>query len=96
MAVTSANLSGASPAHSVLEAATALGAAVDVYIDAGRREDLAPSTILDCTGDEPVVLRLGSLDADRLAAVVTLHSPLDDAPPEPEADELDPRAPEIE
>ncbi len=95
MAVTSANLTGSSPAHSVLEAATALGASVEVYIDGGRREDQAPSTILDCTGAEPVVLRLGSLDADRINGVVTLHSHHDIPDPEPEHDDLHPSA-EIE
>lgn len=91
MAVTSANRTGGPPAHSVLEAATALGAAVEVYLDGGPRADLAPSTILDCTGAEPAVLRLGSLDADRINTVAKLHSHHDVPEPEPEPDD-----PEIE
>lgn len=61
MAVTSANRTGQPPATSVIEAATQLGSAVEVYLDGGPRVDVQPSTILDCTGDAPVLLREGAL-----------------------------------
>lgn len=61
MAVTSANRTGQPPATSVIEAATQLGSAVEVYLDGGPRADVQPSTILDCTGDAPVLLREGAL-----------------------------------
>ncbi|GAB3112599.1 hypothetical protein GCM10027055_15880 [Janibacter alkaliphilus] len=61
MAVTSANRTGQPAATSVIEAAAQLGSAVEVYLDGGPRVDVQPSTILDCTGDAPVLLREGAL-----------------------------------
>jgi tRNA threonylcarbamoyl adenosine modification protein (Sua5/YciO/YrdC/YwlC family) len=75
MAVTSANRTGQPPATTVTDAAAQLGAAVEVYLDAGRRADNVPSTIVDCTGEEPSILREGALGADRLAAVLDAHFP---------------------
>jgi len=69
MAVTSANKHGMPPATSVLDAATQLGSAVEVYVDGGPRTSQEPSTILDCTGAEPVVLRAGAISEDDLLAV---------------------------
>lgn len=61
MAVTSANRTGQPAATSVIEAAAQLGSVVEVYLDGGPRADVQPSTILDCTGDAPVLLREGAL-----------------------------------
>ncbi|MEP6799057.1 MAG: L-threonylcarbamoyladenylate synthase [Lapillicoccus sp.] len=65
MAVTSANLSGRPAATTVADAQEQLGASVAVYLDAGPLGQSAgpalPSTILDCTGSEPVTLREGAL-----------------------------------
>lgn len=72
MAVTSANQSGAPPATTILEAATALGAAVSVYLDGGPRTGQVPSTIVDCTQDEPVVLRAGSIPDEQIAAAAVI------------------------
>lgn len=63
MAVTSANRTGEPAATTVLEAASQLGAAVEVYVDGGPRTQGLPSTIIDCTGESPVVLREGALGA---------------------------------
>jgi tRNA A37 threonylcarbamoyladenosine synthetase subunit TsaC/SUA5/YrdC len=38
--------------------AEAFGSRVDIIIDSGRGQ-LLPSTIVDCTGDEPKITRLG-------------------------------------
>jgi tRNA threonylcarbamoyl adenosine modification protein (Sua5/YciO/YrdC/YwlC family) len=76
MAVTSANLTGQPPATTVVAAAAELGAAVSVYLDGGPTAGSDPSTILDCTGDAPVVLRHGAIGAERLREVlgdVELH-----------------------
>ncbi|HET7660805.1 MAG TPA: L-threonylcarbamoyladenylate synthase [Oryzihumus sp.] len=70
MAVTSANLTGQPAATSVTEAAAQLGAAVSVYLDAGPTTSNTPSTIVDCTGDQPAVLREGAISADRLREVL--------------------------
>ncbi|MDQ1536679.1 MAG: L-threonylcarbamoyladenylate synthase, partial [Actinomycetota bacterium] len=49
MAVTSANVSGQPPATTILDAATQLGSAVSVYLEAGPSVGGLASTILDCT-----------------------------------------------
>lgn len=72
MAVTSANLHGRPAATTVLDAATQLGAAVAVYVDGGPRATQQPSTILDCTGPAPVVLRAGAISEDDLSAIAAL------------------------
>lgn len=61
-AVTSANLSGQPAATTIEEAHQMLGDSVSVYLDAGPApDDVQASTILDCTGDTPFVLREGAL-----------------------------------
>ncbi|MEO8518669.1 MAG: L-threonylcarbamoyladenylate synthase [Dermatophilaceae bacterium] len=70
MAVTSANVTGQLPAQTVLVAAAQLGSAVSVYLDAGPSASALPSTILDCTGDAPVVLRAGALSVGRIQEVL--------------------------
>jgi L-threonylcarbamoyladenylate synthase len=61
MAVTSANISGQPPAMTILDAATQLGPAVSVYLDAGPSEGSAASTIVDCTHQAPLILRAGAV-----------------------------------
>lgn len=61
MAVSSANRSGLAPAATVDEAREQLGESVRVYLDGGPSGDPVPSTIVDLTGDEPVVLREGAV-----------------------------------
>jgi L-threonylcarbamoyladenylate synthase len=71
MAVTSANLTGHPAATTVTEAAAQLGAAVAVYLDGGPSTGTAVSTIVDCTGDAPVVLRAGAVTQEQLDAVLS-------------------------
>jgi L-threonylcarbamoyladenylate synthase len=70
MAVTSANLSGQPPATTVLDAATQLGAAVSVYLQAGTSAGGLASTILDCTHEAPVILRAGAVSAGTIQEVL--------------------------
>jgi tRNA threonylcarbamoyl adenosine modification protein (Sua5/YciO/YrdC/YwlC family) len=76
MAVTSANLSGQAPATTILEAATQLGSAVSVYLDAGpsggghSSGGSAASTILDCTRDTPMILRAGAISPEQLQQIL--------------------------
>ncbi len=70
MAVTSANLTGEPPARTASEAAAQLGRAVEVYADAGPRTSTEPSTIVDCTGERPAVLREGAISVEQLAEVL--------------------------
>jgi tRNA A37 threonylcarbamoyladenosine synthetase subunit TsaC/SUA5/YrdC len=70
MAVTSANTSGQPAATTVLEAATQLGSAVSVYLDAGPSVSSVASTILDCTHQIPVILRAGAVSAAKIQEVL--------------------------
>jgi L-threonylcarbamoyladenylate synthase len=70
MAVTSANLTGQPPARTVLEAATQLGSAVSVYLEAGPSAGALASTILDCTREFPVILRAGAVPAGQIQEVL--------------------------
>lgn len=70
MAVTSANRTGEPAATTMVEAATQLGAAVKVYLDDGPRSSSQASTIVDCTGTAPVVLRAGAISQEQLDRVL--------------------------
>lgn len=70
MAVTSANVTGQPPASTAQEALEQFGGAVTIYLDGGSRHSALASTIVDCTGDEAVILRPGALSADTLREVL--------------------------
>jgi len=70
MAVTSANISGQPPARTILDATAQLGSVVSVYLDAGPCEGSLPSTILDCTGEAPVILRAGAVSVGQVQKVL--------------------------
>ena len=70
MAVTSANISGQPPATTILDAATQLGSAVSVYLDAGPLAGALASTILDCTHETPVILRAGAVSPGAIQDVL--------------------------
>jgi L-threonylcarbamoyladenylate synthase len=70
MAVTSANVSGQPPPSNILDAATQLGSAVKVYLEAGPSAGGLASTILDCTGEGPVILRAGAVTAGQIQEVL--------------------------
>lgn len=55
---TSANRTGEPHAGSAEEAWEIFGEGIDLYVDAGPQEAL-PSTLVDLTGEEPVLLRVG-------------------------------------
>lgn len=60
LAVTSANLHGQETPAGASEVAAELGASIGLVVDAGRCAG-EPSTVVDATGTEPVVLRQGAL-----------------------------------
>src|SRR5664280_373074 len=70
MAVTSANISGQPPAMTILDAATQLGPAVSVYLDAGPSAGTQASTILDCTRQAPLILRAGAVSPAAIQQVL--------------------------
>jgi tRNA threonylcarbamoyl adenosine modification protein (Sua5/YciO/YrdC/YwlC family) len=69
LAVSSANRSGRSAAATAQEAIDQLGTHAAVALDGGPRADSAASTIVDCTGPVPRVLRVGAISVDRLKEV---------------------------
>jgi L-threonylcarbamoyladenylate synthase len=70
LAVSSANRSGRPAATSAEEATAQLGEHAAVVLDGGPRAGSAPSTIVDCTGPVPRVLRVGAVSVERLREVV--------------------------
>ncbi|AIJ21440.1 L-threonylcarbamoyladenylate synthase [Amycolatopsis methanolica] len=70
MAVSSANVSGRPPASSAEEAQEQLGESVSVYLDGGPSGEPVPSSIVDLTGDEPVLLRAGAVSAEAVSEVL--------------------------
>ena len=73
MAVSSANRSGQPPAATVDEARDQLGDSVSVYLDGGPSGEPVPSTIVDLTGDEPLVLREGAVSIDAVSEAVGIQ-----------------------
>jgi L-threonylcarbamoyladenylate synthase len=69
MAVSSANRSGLPPARTVEQAYEQLAERVDVFLNGGPSGESA-STIIDLTGEEPVVLREGAVSAAEISEVL--------------------------
>jgi L-threonylcarbamoyladenylate synthase len=70
LAVTSANRSGRPTPADCAEVAEILGDAVSVYLDAGPSPSQIPSTIVDLSGPEPVLLREGAIPAGHVLEVL--------------------------
>ncbi|MGH3518073.1 MAG: L-threonylcarbamoyladenylate synthase [Haloechinothrix sp.] len=70
MAVSSANVSGQPPATNAAEAKEQFGELVSVYLEGGPSGDPVPSTIVDLTGSEPLVLREGAVSVEAVSAVL--------------------------
>jgi tRNA threonylcarbamoyl adenosine modification protein (Sua5/YciO/YrdC/YwlC family) len=70
LAVSSANRSGRPAATTAQDALEQLGEHAAVVLDDGPRAGSAASTIVDCTGPAPRVLRVGAVPVDRLREVV--------------------------
>lgn len=59
MAVTSANISGQNSPSSAAEVEHQLGGRIPLILDGGTTPGGIPSTLVDCTGEQPVILREG-------------------------------------
>ncbi len=59
MAVTSANLSGQASPSTAQAVLAQLGGRIALIIDGGETPGGVPSTVVDCVGDEPRILRQG-------------------------------------
>jgi L-threonylcarbamoyladenylate synthase len=60
---TSANIAGKPDSRTAQEAAEAIGEMVDLVLDGGRMEGGNPSTVVDVSGDEPLVIREGAINS---------------------------------
>ncbi len=67
---TSANVSGLPEARDAQEILAQLGAGVDLILDGGAARGGQPSTVVDCTGERPEVLRDGAIPVARLVAIL--------------------------
>ena len=63
---TSANLSGQAPSAVPDGVALVFGDALDALIDSGRTPGGLPSTIVDATGETPLLVRAGAIAWDRV------------------------------
>ena len=66
--VTSANISGLPEARTADEILTQLGDAIDLVLDGGPSRGGPPSTVVDCTGEVPRILRSGAIAPADVAA----------------------------
>lgn len=67
---TSANVSGLPEARDAAEIVDQLGAGVDLVLDGGPAHGGPASTIVDCSGARPVILREGAIPTSQLARVL--------------------------
>jgi L-threonylcarbamoyladenylate synthase len=70
MAVTSANLSGEPNPVTAEEVQRQLGGRIPLILDGGRTPGGIPSTLVDCTGDQPLILREGPINRQQLTEVL--------------------------
>ena len=68
---TSANTSGLPPATSFEELEERIIAAADIALDGGETPHKLASTVVDCTGPEPVVSRVGPISEEEIMAAAT-------------------------
>lgn len=73
----SANLSGQPPAETVEEVVRYFGNQLDLVLDGGPRRGGQPSTLVDCSGRRPKLLRRGAVD---IAPVLADFEDLSSAP----------------
>jgi L-threonylcarbamoyladenylate synthase len=66
LATTSANRSGAGESFSAQEVMASLPGPVDLMLDGGQVARSCPSTVLDITGDHPVILRKGAISPSQI------------------------------
>jgi len=70
MAVTSANISGQASPSTAQEVYDQLNDRIPLILDGGRTYGGVPSTLVDCTGEKPVILREGPVSLSELLAAL--------------------------
>lgn len=71
---TSANTAGLPPATSFDSLEERILAASDLALDGGLTAHQLASTVVDCTGPEPVVTRVGPITAEEIEAALAAHA----------------------
>jgi L-threonylcarbamoyladenylate synthase len=77
LATSSANLSGRPDALAAQQAADYLGEHVGIIIDGGTTPGGIPSTVIDCTQDPPVILRVGAITKEAIQRTLSTERRLD-------------------
>lgn len=67
---TSANLSGHPPLTTVSQILESLGNRVDLIVDAGKVKTGKPSSVVDMSGSQPRILRVGSISRQRVERIL--------------------------
>jgi L-threonylcarbamoyladenylate synthase len=70
LAVTSANLSGGPNTVTAQEVYDQLSERIPLILDGGRTPGGSPSTVVDCTADEPCILRPGPITLEMITAAL--------------------------
>ena len=70
LTATSANRSGKAPAQTLADARSAFATKVKVYLEGGRLDAPAPSTVVSVRGDEWAMIREGAVPERELAAAL--------------------------
>jgi L-threonylcarbamoyladenylate synthase len=68
IATSSANRSGGASPQTADEVLAALGGRIDMVIDGGVAPGGRPSTVVDCTGEAPTLIRPGPIDLEEVLA----------------------------
>jgi L-threonylcarbamoyladenylate synthase len=75
LAVTSANLSGHPSALNSEEVLRDLEGKIELLVDGGPTPGQVPSTVVDCTGETPLILRKGPITEDQILSVLPTRFP---------------------
>lgn len=70
MAVTSANISGQPSPTTAIEVFAQLGGRIALILDGGITPGGVPSTVVDCAGGEPQILRAGPIPKSEILAII--------------------------
>lgn len=70
MAVTSANISGAQNPLTAQDVYEQLHGRIPIILDGGKTPGGIPSTLVDCTGEKPVILREGPITLENLISTL--------------------------
>jgi L-threonylcarbamoyladenylate synthase len=73
LTATSANLAGQAPAFSAEDVQSYFSEGLDMIIDGGQAVSPEPSTVVDVTGPQPRVIRLGVLTEGDLRAILNIQ-----------------------